>query len=147
MDGAALVSVDFCADVDVLRGADFDIAVGRRHCRCHASVGLTEEEAKAAGHDVRIGKSPFAALGRAMTLRETDGFVKFVTDKATGRILGVHVVGPAASDLISEAMLALEMGATAEDVALTMHPHPTLGEALMEASAASLGQAIHVVNR
>jgi dihydrolipoamide dehydrogenase len=112
-----------------------------------ASVGLTEEAAKAAGHDIRVGKSPFAALGRAMTLRETEGFVKFVTDKRTGRILGVHVVGPAASDLISEAMLALEMGATAEDVALTMHPHPTLGEALMEASAASLGQAIHVVNR
>lgn len=112
-----------------------------------ASVGLTEDAAKAEGRELRIGKSPFAALGRAMTLRETDGFAKFVTDKATGRILGIHIVGPAASDLISEAALALEMGATAEDVALTMHPHPTLGEALMEASAASLGQAIHVVNR
>jgi dihydrolipoamide dehydrogenase len=112
-----------------------------------ASVGLTEDAAKAEGRDVRIGKSPFAALGRAMTLRETDGFAKFVTETATGRILGIHIVGPAASDLISEAALALEMGATAEDVALTMHPHPTLGEALMEASAASLGQAIHVVNR
>lgn len=112
-----------------------------------ASVGLTEEAARAAGYDPRVGKSPFAALGRAMTLRETDGFVKFVTDKPSGRVLGVHVVGPAASDLISEAALVLEMGATADDVALTMHPHPTLGEALMEASAASLGKAIHVVNR
>jgi dihydrolipoamide dehydrogenase len=112
-----------------------------------ASVGLSEEAAAAAGHEVRVGKSPFAALGRAMTIRETDGFVKFVTDKPTGRILGVHVVGPAASDLISEAALILEMSATAEDVALTMHPHPTLGEAMMEASAAALGHAIHVVNR
>jgi dihydrolipoamide dehydrogenase len=112
-----------------------------------ASVGITEDAAKSEGRDIRVGKSPFAALGRAMTLRETDGFAKFVTEKATGRILGIHVVGPAASDLISEAVLALEMGATAEDMALTMHPHPTLGEALMEASAAALGQAIHVVNR
>jgi dihydrolipoamide dehydrogenase len=112
-----------------------------------ASVGLTEEAAKAEGHDVKIGKSPFAALGRAMTIRETDGFVKFVTDKPSGRILGVHIVGPAASDLVSEAALMLEMAATAEDVALTIHPHPTLGEAMMEASAAALGKAIHVANR
>ncbi|HVU03329.1 MAG TPA: dihydrolipoyl dehydrogenase [Polyangiaceae bacterium] len=112
-----------------------------------ASVGYTEDAAKAAGFSVKVGKSPFAALGRAMTLRETDGFVKFVTDENPGRILGIHVVGPNASDLVSEAALALEMAATAEDVALTMHPHPTLGEAMMEASAAALGQAIHVVNR
>jgi len=112
-----------------------------------ASVGLTEEAAVAAGHSVRVGRSPFAALGRAMTIRETDGFVKFVTEAATGRILGVHVVGPSASDLVSEAALMLEMAATAEDVSLTMHPHPTLGEALMEAGAAALGHAIHVVNK
>lgn len=112
-----------------------------------ATVGLTEEAAKAAGHDVRVGKFPFAALGRAMTLRETDGFVKVVTDKPSGRVLGIHIAGPSASDLISEAVVALEMAATAEDVALSVHPHPTLGEALMEASAAALGHAIHVVNR
>jgi dihydrolipoamide dehydrogenase len=112
-----------------------------------ASVGLTEDAAKAEGYDVKIGKSPFAALGRAMTIRETDGFVKYVTDKPSGRILGIHIVGPSASDLISEAALTLEMAATAEDVALTMHPHPTLGEAMMEASAAALGKAIHVPNR
>jgi dihydrolipoamide dehydrogenase len=112
-----------------------------------ASVGLTEEAAKAEGYDVKVGKSPFAALGRAMTIRETDGFVKFVTDKPSGRVLGVHIVGPAASDLVSEAALILEMAASAEDVALTIHPHPTLGEAMMEASAAALGKAIHVANR
>jgi dihydrolipoamide dehydrogenase len=82
-----------------------------------------------------------------MTLRETDGFVKVVTDKPSGRVLGIHIVGPSASDLISEAVLALEMVSTAEDIALSVHPHPTLGEALMEASAAALGKAIHIANR
>ncbi|HXS15612.1 MAG TPA: dihydrolipoyl dehydrogenase, partial [Polyangiaceae bacterium] len=78
---------------------------------------------------------------------ETDGFVKVIADEQSGRILGVHIVGPSASDLISEAALAVEMVATAEDMALTIHPHPTLGEALMEASAAALGHAIHIANK
>ena len=112
-----------------------------------ASVGLTEAQAKENGRALKVGKFPFAALGRAMSLRETDGFVKVVADAGDGRVLGLHIVGPNASDLISEAALALEMGATAEDLSLTVHPHPTLGEALMEASAAVLGHAIHVVNR
>jgi dihydrolipoamide dehydrogenase len=112
-----------------------------------ATVGLTEEAAKAEGYEVKVGKFPFAALGRAMTLRETDGFVSVVTDKPTGRVLGIHIVGPSASDLISEAVLTLEMAASAEDLSLSIHPHPTLGEALMEASAAALGHAIHIVNR
>ncbi len=112
-----------------------------------AVVGLTEEQARAQGYAVKVGKFPFAALGRALSLRETDGFAKVVADAATGRILGVHLVGPGASDLIGEAALALETVATAEDLALTIHPHPTLGEALMEASAAALGHAIHVMNR
>ncbi len=112
-----------------------------------AVVGLTEEQARGQGHAVKVGKFPFAALGRALSLRETDGFAKVVADAETGRILGVHLVGPGASDLIGEAALALETVATAEDLALTIHPHPTLGEALMEASAAALGHAIHVINR
>ena len=112
-----------------------------------ASVGLSEEAAKASGQPVSIGKFPFAALGRAMSIRETDGLAKVITDKATGRVLGIHLAGPSASDLISEAVLAIEMGATADDIALSVHPHPTLGEALMEASAASLGKAVHIVNR
>ena len=82
-----------------------------------------------------------------MSIGETEGFVKIVTDTASGRIVGIHIVGPSASDLISEAALAIEMVASAEDMAMTIHPHPTLGEALMEASAASLGHAIHIVNR
>ncbi len=112
-----------------------------------ATVGLSEEDAARTGRRVKVGKFPFAALGRAMCLRETDGVVKCVTDAETGRVLGVQIAGPSASDLISEAVLAIEMVAQAEDLALAVHPHPTLGESLMEASAASLGHAIHIVNR
>jgi dihydrolipoamide dehydrogenase len=112
-----------------------------------ATAGMSEADAAAQGFKVKIGKFPFSALGRAMSIRETDGFVKVVTDAATKRVLGVTVVGPSASDLISEAMLAVEMTATAEDLALTIHPHPTLGEAMMEAGAAAIGQAIHIPNR
>jgi dihydrolipoamide dehydrogenase len=112
-----------------------------------ASVGLSEEQAKASGTKVKSGKFPFAALGRAMALRETEGLVKVVTEESTGRIVGISIAGASASDLIGEAALALEMGALADDLALTVHPHPTLSEALMEASAAALGKAIHVVSR
>jgi dihydrolipoyl dehydrogenase len=112
-----------------------------------ATAGITEQQAKEQGVEVKVGRFPFAALGRAMSIGETEGFVKVVTEKSTGRVLGVHIVGPNASDLISEAALALETVATAEDIALTIHPHPTLGEAVMEAAAASLGRAIHIVNR
>jgi len=112
-----------------------------------ATAGLTEAQAKEEGYAIKVGKFPFAALGRAVSIGETDGFVKVVTDTKSGRILGIHIVGPSASDLISEAVLAIETVATAEDMALSIHPHPTLGEALMEAAAASLGHAIHIVNR
>lgn len=112
-----------------------------------ATVGLTESAAKEEGYEVKVGKFPFSILGRAMSIAETDGFTKVITDLKSKRILGIHIVGPSASDLISEAALALEMVATAEDMAMTIHPHPTLGEALMEASAASLGHAIHMMNR
>jgi dihydrolipoamide dehydrogenase len=112
-----------------------------------ATAGMNEAEAGAQGHKVKVGKFPFAALGRAMSIRETDGFVKVISDAETKRVLGVTVVGPSASDLISEAMLAVEMTASVEDLALTIHPHPTLGEAMMEAAAAALGQAIHIANR
>jgi dihydrolipoamide dehydrogenase len=112
-----------------------------------ASAGLGEEEAKQAGHEVEVGKFPFSVSGRAMAIDETNGFVKVLIDKADSRLLGIHVVGPEASDLISEAALAIEMGAYAEDVALTVHPHPTLGEAVMEAAKHALGEAIHIANR
>jgi dihydrolipoamide dehydrogenase len=112
-----------------------------------ATAGLTEQEAKEQGLTVKVGRFPFSALGRAMSIGETDGFVKMLTDTTSGRVVGIHIVGPSASDLISEAVLALETVATAEDIAMSIHPHPTLGEALMEAAAASLGQAIHMMNR
>jgi dihydrolipoamide dehydrogenase len=112
-----------------------------------ATVGLSEQQAKEKGLEVRIGKFPFAALGRAMAVNETDGFIKVVADKTTHELLGVHIVGPEATDLISEGALALEMHAFLEDIALTVHPHPTLGEGLMEASMHGLGQAVHILNR
>src|SRR3954469_5424290 len=113
-----------------------------------ASTGLTEDEAKAKAHpELKVGKFPFAALGRALSVNDTDGFVKVIADSKTGELLGVHIVGNGASDLISEASLGIEMGAVADDLRLTIHPHPTLSEGVMEAAAAALGEAIHIVNR
>jgi len=112
-----------------------------------ASAGLTSEEAEKRGHKVKVGKFPFTALGRAIANLDTDGFAKVVTDAESGLLLGVHIVGNGAGDLISEAALAIEMGASTADLALTIHPHPTLPEAIMEAAKASLGEAIHILNR
>jgi len=112
-----------------------------------ATVGLTEEQAKAQGHTVKVGRFPFAASGRARSTNETDGFVKVVADAGTDVLLGVHIVGPEASNLIAEAALAIEMGATAKDLALTIHVHPTLPEAIMEAAEGVHGQMIHAANQ
>jgi len=110
-----------------------------------ASVGVTEEEAKADGRDYITGKFPFGANGKAVSLQETEGFVKMIADANTHALMGVHIIGPQASNLISEAALAMEMGATLEDLALTIHPHPTLGETLMECAEVTLGHGIHVM--
>ncbi|TSA87216.1 dihydrolipoyl dehydrogenase [Deinococcus detaillensis] len=112
-----------------------------------AWVGLTEEEALAKGYKIKTGQFPFAASGRAMTLQSTDGFVKMITEEGTDLVLGVHIVGPHASDMLGEASLGLEMAATASDIALTIHAHPTLGESVLEAAEAVHKQAIHIVNR
>jgi dihydrolipoamide dehydrogenase len=112
-----------------------------------ATAGLSETEAKKQGRKVHVGKFPFSASGRAMAVLETDGFVKVLSDPETHEVLGVGIVGPEASDLIGEATLAMEMCAFTEDVALTVHPHPTLSESIMEAFKASLGEAIHIANR
>ncbi len=112
-----------------------------------AVAGLTEGQAKEKGIEVRVGKFPFAALGRAMAVHETEGFFKVIADKKTNELLGVHIVGAEASDLISEGALALEMHAFLEDIGLTIHPHPTLGEGMMEAAMNGLGHAIHILNR
>jgi dihydrolipoamide dehydrogenase len=112
-----------------------------------ASAGVTAEEAEKRGRKIKVGKFPFSVLGRAIANADTDGFVKVVIDAETKEVLGIHVVGNGASDVIAEAALAIEMGALAEDIALTIHAHPTLPEAIMEAAKASLGEAIHIQNR
>jgi dihydrolipoamide dehydrogenase len=112
-----------------------------------ATAGMQEPEAREKGYNVAIGKFPFAANGRAMTTLETDGFVKVITDPDDyHRVLGITIVGPHASDLISEAALAVEMEAEALDIGLTIHPHPTLGEAVMEAAKHARKEAVHIMN-
>jgi dihydrolipoamide dehydrogenase len=112
-----------------------------------ATAGLSETQAKEKGIDYKVGKFPYGALGRAMAISETDGFFKIVSDKNTHEVLGIHIVGAEASDLISEGALALEMHAFLEDIGLTIHPHPTLGEGMMESAQNGLGHAIHIMNR
>ncbi len=112
-----------------------------------ATAGLSEEQAKAARYDVTIGRFRLAALGRARTVGTTDGMVKLVGDKKTDLVLGIHVISPTAESMIAEAILAIEMGATVEDIGLTMHPHPTFSESVMEAAEALHGRAIHIVNQ
>jgi len=111
-----------------------------------ASVGLSEKEAQDKGIKVKIGKFPFSASSRAMTRDETQGFVKIIVNEKDNKILGVQIVGSEASDLISEATLAIKMSATLSDLASTIHPHPTLSESLMEAAEATMGKAIHILN-
>lgn len=112
-----------------------------------ATVGLSEAEAKERGIAVKIGKFPFAASGRAMAVNETAGFVKSIISAETDQVLGVGIVGPEASELIAEATLAIEMCAHANDVALTIHTHPTLAEAMNESFRHALKEAIHIVNK
>jgi dihydrolipoamide dehydrogenase len=109
-----------------------------------ALCGLSEAQARAAGYTVKVGKFPFRALGRALTLNATDGFVKVIADGEREVILGVRMVGSNVSDLVSEAVLAIEMGAQLEDLAVSIHPHPTLSEAVAEAAEVALERAIHV---
>jgi dihydrolipoamide dehydrogenase len=109
-----------------------------------ASVGLTAEEARKAGFEPVEGKFPFGASGRAMSLNETEGWVKVVGDKKTDKLLGVHMIGPEVTELVAEAALAIEMGATVTDMASTIHAHPTLPEALMEAAESVHNMAVHI---
>ncbi len=111
-----------------------------------ATVGIQEHEAQEQGLDVTVGKFPFTALGRALSVGATEGMVKMISDAKTDEVLGVSAVGYQASDLIAEAALAIEMGATTEDIALTVHAHPTWPESLMEAAEAVHKKAIHILN-
>jgi dihydrolipoamide dehydrogenase len=108
------------------------------------SVGLTEAQAKEQGHEVRVGSFPFRALARARMAGETDGFVKIVAEKKYDEILGVHIIGPRATELVAEAVMALRMEVTVEELIKTIHAHPTMSEAVGEASHAAHGAAIHI---
>lgn len=112
-----------------------------------AGVGHTEESARSAGWDPVVGKCPFAANGRALTTGESAGFVKLIADRKTDRLLGAHMVGPEVSNLVQEVAMAIEMGATSEDVARTVHAHPTLPETIMEAAESVHGMAVHIFER
>ncbi|MFI5232031.1 MAG: dihydrolipoyl dehydrogenase [Gemmatimonadales bacterium] len=109
-----------------------------------ATAGLAEYEVKASGRAYKVGKFPFMANGRARTMAETSGFVKFVSDAQTDEILGCHIIGANASDLITEVVLAMEFRGTSEDIAMTVHSHPTLSEAVKEAALAVAGHAVHI---
>ncbi|WP_336824872.1 dihydrolipoyl dehydrogenase [Sporosarcina sp. USHLN248] len=112
-----------------------------------ATVGLNEQQAKDEGYEVTVGKFPFAANGRALALNATDGFVKLVARKEDGLLLGAQIVGENASDMIAELGLAIEAGMTLEDIAMTIHAHPTLGEISMEAAEVALGKPIHMITK
>ena len=109
-----------------------------------ATVGLGEQQAKEKGIEVRVGKFPFAALGRAMAVNETEGFIKVLIDPDTKEILGAHAVGAEATELIHELLLARTAELLPEDIATMIHAHPTLSEAVMEAMRAAEGWAIHI---
>lgn len=114
---------------------------------CHpevASVGLTEAQAREKGYDIEVGTFPWTANGRALTAGETDGFVKIIRDKKYSEVLGAHIVGPHATELIAEFVVGRHLESTAEEMDRAMHPHPTLSEAIGEAALASLGHALHI---
>jgi dihydrolipoamide dehydrogenase len=109
-----------------------------------AGCGLSETQAKEQNIEIKIGKFPWSASGRAATMAENEGLTKLIFDAATNRLLGVGIIGSDAGKLISEGALALEMGAVAEDIAYTIHPHPTLSETIMEAAHAVIDRSIHI---
>ncbi len=114
---------------------------------CHpevASVGLTEEQAKAAGHDIEVGKFPWVGIGRAVASGHSEGFVKIIRDTQYSEILGAHIVGPHATELIAEFVVGRHLEATVEEMEKAMHPHPTLSEGVSEGALAALGRAIHI---
>jgi dihydrolipoyl dehydrogenase len=127
------------------RPLNYDQVPGCTYCAPEvASIGLTEAKARERGFDVAVGKFPFSAIGKARILNETSGFVKIVAEKKYDEVLGVHIVGPRATELIAEAGAALRLEATSEELVRTIHAHPTLAEAIHEASEAVAGHSIHI---
>ena len=109
-----------------------------------ASVGLTEEEAKAKGFEIKVGKFPFSASGKASAAGAKEGFVKVIFDAKYGEWLGCHMIGSNVTELIAEAVAARKLETTAHEIVKTIHPHPTMSEAIMEAATAALGEVIHL---
>jgi dihydrolipoamide dehydrogenase len=127
------------------RPVDYGNVPSCTYCRPQvASVGVSEATARTGGREIAVGKFPFTASGKAVALADTDGFVKVVADKATGEILGVHIVGPEATELIHEFAVGRTLEATLEEIIHTIHAHPTLSEAALEATLAALGHPIHI---
>ena len=112
-----------------------------------AAVGKTEEQVKASGEPYNVGTFPFAASGRAMAANETQGLVKIIAHAVTDRILGAHIVGPSAADLVQQVAIAMEFGSSAEDLGMMVFGHPTLSETIHEAALAVHGHAIHIANK
>jgi len=126
---------------------DEDYAFMPRCTYCHpqvASLGLTEAQAKERGHEIKVSKFPFQANGKALALGEREGFVKIIADAVSGEILGVHMIGPEVTELLPELALARTLEATSEEIARTVHAHPTLSEVIMEAAHGIEGRAIHI---
>jgi len=139
-----VVAAEAIADRDP-RPVDYGNVPSCTYCRPQiASIGVSEAKAKENGREISVGKFPFTASGKAVALGETEGFVKVVADKATGEILGVHILGPEATEIIHEFAVGRTLEATLEEMIHTIHAHPTLSEAGFEATLAALGQAIHI---
>ena len=111
------------------------------------SLGKTQEQCDKEGLETRVGKFPFAALGKAMAINDTNGFCKIIADAKTDQVLGIHVVGPHATDLVAEACPAMHLEITARELGKAIHAHPTLGEAMMEAAHAVHGESAHIPSR
>jgi dihydrolipoamide dehydrogenase len=140
-----ILVAEVIAGEDDVRPIDYDQVPGATYCSPEvASVGLTEAEAKKRGIAVRIGRFPFSANSKASILLEAGGFVKIVADAEYEQVLGVHIIGPRATELIGECVAALKLEATAAELYRSIHPHPTLSEALMEAAHGVAGHPIHI---
>ena len=140
----AVLAVEHIAGRET-RPLDYGMMPRAVYCRPQvAGIGLTEAQAREAGHDVRVGKFPLAASGKALALAEQDGFVKVVSDSEIGEVLGVHMIGAEVTELLGEAAMTGMLEATTEDLGGLVHPHPTISEALKEAALAAEGEAIHV---
>jgi dihydrolipoamide dehydrogenase len=126
-------------------GVNYDAIPGCTYCEPEvASIGKTEAQARAAGIDISVGKFPFSANGKAVGAGYTDGFIKVITNKARGELVGVHAIGHGVTDLIAEISLGMTSEATAHDILASIHPHPTLSEVMLEATAVALGEAVHI---